>query len=103
VAFIARSKKDEEKNLTQRTQRAQKRLWSRVDSGIAGGLAGALATFFANRILLKVILLENVEKKGVRRLSRYFMGYYTIWLALVKRNFGSVLGIREEKSGVASR
>ena len=31
-------------------------------------------------------------RKGVRWLVGYFMGYYTIWLAPVKRNFGSVLG-----------
>jgi hypothetical protein len=28
----------------------------------------------------------------------YFMGYYTIWLALVKKFFRPVLGIGEEKS-----
>jgi hypothetical protein len=27
----------------------------------------------------------NVGGKGVRELAEYFMGYYTIWLALVKR------------------
>ena len=55
----------------------------KVDSG----LAGALAEFFALRIVLQVIFPGNVGRKGVRRLSRYFMGYYTIWLAPVKEYF----------------
>ena len=32
-------------------------------------------------------------RKGVSGAGGYFMGYYTIWLASVKRIFGSVLGI----------
>ena len=55
----------------------------KVDSGIAG----ALAEFFALRILLEVIFPGNVGGKGVRWLAGYFMGYYTIWLAPVKKNF----------------
>jgi len=55
----------------------------KVDSGIAG----ALARFLAVAILLPTIFFGNVGGKGVRRLAEYFMGYYTIWLALVKRIF----------------
>ena len=54
----------------------------KVDSGIAG----ALAKFVALRILLEVMFLGDVGKKGVRWLAGYFMGYYTIWLAPVKGN-----------------
>ena len=36
-----------------------------------------------------------VEVKGLTGLAGYFIGYYTIWLVLVKRNLGSVLGIGE--------
>jgi hypothetical protein len=61
----------------------------KVDSG----LAGALAEFFALRILLQVIFPGNVGGKGVRWLAGYFIGYYTIWLAPVKKFFGPVLGI----------
>jgi hypothetical protein len=32
-------------------------------------------------------------RKGLTWAGGYFMGYYIIWLALVKRNFGSILGI----------
>ena len=55
----------------------------KVDSG----LAGALAEFCALRILLDVIFLGNAGRKGVRWLAGYCMGYYTIWLAPVKRYF----------------
>jgi hypothetical protein len=55
----------------------------KVDSGRAGGLA----EFFAPSILFRAIFLGNVGRKGVRWLVEYFMGYYTIWLAPVKRNF----------------
>ena len=55
----------------------------KVDSG----LAGALAEFFEPRILLQAVLSGNVGRKGVRWLTEYFMGYYTIWLASVKRIF----------------
>jgi hypothetical protein len=55
----------------------------KVDSGIAG----ALAEFLELRILLQAIFSENVGGKGVRWLAGYFMGYYTIWLAPVKRYF----------------
>ncbi len=67
------------------------------------GLAGALAEFFALRILLQVIFPGNVGGKGVRWLAGYFMGYYTIWLASVKRIFGSILGIMEEILARAAR
>jgi hypothetical protein len=55
----------------------------KVDSGIAG----ALAQFLALLILLQTIFLGNVGRKGVRWLVGYFMIYYTIWLAPVKRIF----------------
>ena len=51
------------------------------------GLAGVLGEFFALRTLLQVIFPGNVGGKGVRWLAGYCMGYYTIWLALVKRIF----------------
>jgi hypothetical protein len=65
----------------------------KVDSGIAG----ALARFLAVAILLPTIFLGNVGGKGVSGLAEYFMGYYTIWLALVKTNFCPVLGLRDGK------
>jgi hypothetical protein len=52
----------------------------KVDSEIAG----ALAEFFAFSILLQAGFPGNAAGKGVRRLTEYFMGYYTIWLAPVK-------------------
>ena len=55
----------------------------KVDSG----RAVALAEFFAASILLRAVFLGNAGGKGVRWLVGYFMGYYTIWLALVKRIF----------------
>jgi hypothetical protein len=55
----------------------------KVDSG----MAGALAEFFAFWILLHAAFLGNVGGKGVRWLAGYSMGYYTIWLAPVKRIF----------------
>jgi len=55
----------------------------KVDSG----LAGDLAEFFALSILLPTIFLGNAGGKGLSGLARYFMGYYTIWLAPVKRFF----------------
>jgi hypothetical protein len=55
----------------------------KVDSGIAG----ALAQFPGLRILLQAVFLGNAGRKGVKWLAGYFMGYYTIWLAPVKRNF----------------
>jgi hypothetical protein len=50
-------------------------------------LASALAEFFALRILLEVIFPGNVGGKGVRWVLEYFMRYYTIWLAPVKKYF----------------
>jgi hypothetical protein len=70
----------------------------KVDSG----LAGALAEFFALRILLQVIFPGNVGGKGVRWLAGYFMGYYTIWLAPVKKYFVPVLGIEKVNDKVLS-
>ena len=61
----------------------------KVDSG----LARVLAEFLAVGTLLEVIFPGNVGGKGVRWLAGYFMGYYTIWLAPVKRYFVPVLGI----------
>jgi hypothetical protein len=60
----------------------------KVDSGPAG----ALVEFVGLRILLQGSFPGNVGGKGVRWLAGYFMGYYTTWLAPVKRNFGSILG-----------
>jgi len=62
-------------------------------------MAGALARSLALSILLQTIFLGNVGRKGVRWLVGYFMGYYTIWLAIVKRNF--VPFWEWAKSGVA--
>jgi hypothetical protein len=36
---------------------------------------------------VQTIFLGNVERKGVRWLVGYCIGYYTIWLAFVKRDF----------------
>ena len=55
----------------------------KVDSGIAG----VRVEIFAASIVLRAVLLGNAERKGVRWLVEYFMGYYTIWLAVVKRIF----------------
>jgi hypothetical protein len=71
----------------------------KVDSGLAGGVA----EFFAIRIFLQVIVPGNVGGKGVRWLAGYFMGYYTIWLANVKRIFVPFweLTSREERTFLA--
>ncbi len=69
----------------------------KVDSGIAG----ALGQFFAPSILLRPFFLVNAGGKGVRRLVGYFMGYYTIWVTLVKRFFVPFWELASEKSGVA--
>jgi hypothetical protein len=53
----------------------------KVDSGLWGGLG----EFGAPANLLDMILPGNVERKGVSGPVGYFMGYYTIWLASVKR------------------
>ena len=53
----------------------------KVDSGTGG----APAEFLGLSILLQVGFAANAGGKGVTRLARYFMGYYTIWLAVVKR------------------
>jgi len=58
----------------------------KVDSG----LADALAEFFVLSSLFQTIFLGNVGGKGVRWLAGYFMGYYTIWLAPVKKYFAPV-------------
>jgi hypothetical protein len=60
----------------------------KVDSGGPG----RLAEIFAGARVLRANFVGNVGRKGVRRLDVYFMGYYTIWLALVKRISCSVLG-----------
>src|SRR6202035_3363207 len=60
-------------------------------------MAGALAEFFALAMVLQTILLGNVGRKGVRWLAGYFMGYYTIWLALVKKYFVPFWELREKK------
>ena len=36
-------------------------------------------------MVLRAVFLGNAGGKGVRQLVGYFMGYYTIWLAPVKR------------------
>jgi hypothetical protein len=69
----------------------------KIDSGIAG----ALAEFFGLSILLQMGFPGNVGGKGVSGARGYFMGYYTIWLAPVKKNFGSVLGIGKRESVAA--
>src|SRR6266404_4708440 len=71
----------------------------KVDSG----LAGALAEFFGLRVLLEVIFPKNVGGKGVRWLAGYVMGYYTIWLAPVKRNFVPFWEFWEKHSGTGFR
>jgi len=55
---------------------------------------------------LRTIFPENDGGKGVRRLAGYFMGYYTIWLVLVKSFFVPFWGMggKEERgsgSGIA--
>ncbi len=65
-------------------------------------MAGALARFLAVSILLPTIFLGNVGGKGVSGLAGYVMGYYTIWLALVKWFFVPFweIGRREERRSV---
>jgi hypothetical protein len=63
----------------------------KVDSG--GGVR--LTEFCADSIFLQAIFPGAEGRKGVRRRGWYFMGYHTIWLASVKKFFGSVLGIGE--------
>jgi hypothetical protein len=41
---------------------------------------------------------RNVGGKGVKGLAGYFIGYYTIWLALVKRFFVPFWEIREVRT-----
>jgi len=48
-------------------------------------MVDALAEFLRLSILLQVDFAANAGGKGVRWPARYFMGYYTIWLALVKK------------------
>ena len=67
----------------------------KVDSEIAG----ALAEFFGFSILMQAVFPGNDGGKGVSAVAGYFMGYYTIWLALVKTNFCPVLGLRGGKAG----
>ena len=55
----------------------------KVDSGRSVGRA----EIFAGSQVLRADFLGNAGGKGVRWLAGYFMGYYTIWLALVKRIF----------------
>ena len=43
----------------------------------------------------------NVGGKGVRRLAGYFMGYYTIWLAPVKRFFVPFWELKARAHGTA--
>ena len=55
----------------------------KVDSGganVGGGI------FVGSRVL-RADFPGNAGGKGVRWLAEYFMGYYTIWLAFVKRIF----------------
>ena len=54
---------------------------------VVSGMAGARAQFLAAAIVLQAVSLGNVGGKGVRWLVGYFMGYYTIWLAVVKGIF----------------
>ena len=55
----------------------------KVDSGGTGGLA----EIFTDSHVLRADFLGNAGRKGVRWLRGYFMGYYTMWLAPVKRIF----------------
>src|SRR5216684_1481491 len=65
VAFISRSKKDEEKNLTQRaqraqrTQRAQRRLWSPGWGDTPGVLYGCEKKGFARRGICKYLKTKD--------------------------------------------
>ena len=58
----------------------------------------ACAEIFAASLVLRADFLGNAAGKGVRRLVGYCMGYYTIWLAPVKRilvpfwEFGKKIG-----------
>jgi hypothetical protein len=63
----------------------------KVDSGTRG----APAEFRRLSILLQVGFAANAAGKGVTRLARYFIGYYTLWLAVVKRFLVPFLGIGE--------
>src|SRR5882762_5817954 len=49
-----------------------------------GGLLRGLSRV---RFSLGTVFLENAGKKGVSGAGGYFMGYYTIWLAFVKKIF----------------
>jgi len=42
---------------------------------------------------------RSEAKKGVSEACGYFMGYYTIWLALVKKYFVPFWELREETFG----
>ena len=68
---------------------------------VDSGMTGALAQYLAGAIKLPTVFLGNEGRKGVRWLARYFMGYYTIWLAPVKRFFSSRFGNLKENSRVA--
>ena len=68
----------------------------KVDSGMAGARAG----FFGLSILAEMIFPGSAGRKGVSGAGGYFMGYYTIWLAPVKRYSCSVLGIGKEEGEV---
>src|SRR5258707_14579773 len=62
VAFISRSKKDEERNLTQRaqrTQRVQRRLWSPGWSDTPGVLYGCEKKGFARRGICKYLKTKD--------------------------------------------
>jgi hypothetical protein len=67
----------------------------KVDSAIAGALAKVLAL----PIVLQTVFLGNVGRKGVRWLAGYFMGYYTIRLAPVKRYFVPFWELGKKHSG----
>jgi hypothetical protein len=45
---------------------------------------------------------RNVGEKGVKGLVGYFMGYYTIWLALVKSFFVPFWEFEKRKAGLRS-
>ena len=55
----------------------------KVDSGGVN----AWVEIFAGSRVLRADFPGNAGGKGVRWLAEYFMGYYTIWLALVKGIF----------------
>jgi hypothetical protein len=72
------------KNRDQRLQVIESRAVRAHTSGEIGALPDKFRCEFSG----------SEARKGVRWLAGYFMGYYTIWLAPVKRFFRPVLGMQ---------